>query len=105
MQVSRFQRRSRRFAPLAQNKFYVDELYELILIRPIKFMSFIFYRVVDSVIIDTVGVRGTGWVTARLGSMLRYFQTGDAQSYAAVMAVALVVGIVLAMVKMWGGLP
>jgi NADH-quinone oxidoreductase subunit L len=89
----------------AVNKFYVDELYELILIRPVKFLAFIFYRVVDAVVIDTVAVRGTAWVTARLGSLLRYFQTGDAQSYAAVMALALVVGIVLAMVKMWGGVP
>jgi NADH-quinone oxidoreductase subunit L len=89
----------------AQNKFYVDELYELIIIRPVKFMSFILYRVVDAVVIDTIGVRGTAWLTARFGSLLRYFQTGDAQSYAAVMAVALVLGIVVAMLKMWGGHP
>jgi NADH-quinone oxidoreductase subunit L len=89
----------------AANKFYVDELYEFLIIRPVKFASFIFYRVVDSVLIDTIAVRGTAWLTARFGSLLRYFQTGDAQSYAAVMAVALVVGIVMVMLKMWGGVP
>jgi NADH-quinone oxidoreductase subunit L len=86
---------------LSYNKFYVDELYDLILIRPVKFLAFIFYRVVDAVIIDTIGVRGTAWVTARFGAMLRYVQSGDAQSYAAVMAVALVAGIVLAL---WGSM-
>jgi NADH-quinone oxidoreductase subunit L len=89
----------------AQNKFYVDELYEVILIRPVKFLSFMLYNFIDKLLIDTIAVRGTAWVTARLASVLRLFQTGDAQSYAAVMAVALVVGIVLAMLKVWGGLP
>jgi NADH-quinone oxidoreductase subunit L len=87
---------------LSYNKFYVDELYDLVIIRPVKFFAFIFYRVVDAVIIDTIGVRGTAWITARFGSMLRYAQSGDAQSYAAVMAVALVVGVVLAMFRLWG---
>ncbi|MBK7859158.1 MAG: NADH-quinone oxidoreductase subunit L [Archangiaceae bacterium] len=89
------------FRKLSFHKFYVDELYDLILIRPIKFISFIFYRVIDAVVIDTIGVRGTAWLTTRFGAMLRYAQSGDAQSYAAVMAVALVAGIVLAL---WGSM-
>ena len=83
----------------ARNKFWVDEAYELLVIRPIKFVSFISFKVVDQVVIDTVAVRGTAWVTARAGSLLRYFQTGDAQSYAAVMAVAIAVGLVWALLK------
>ncbi len=88
---------------LSYNKFYVDELYDLIIIRPVKFVAFIFYRVIDAVVIDTVGVRGTAWLTARVGAMLRYVQSGDAQSYAAVMAIALAAGIALAMFKLMGG--
>jgi NADH-quinone oxidoreductase subunit L len=45
-----------------------------------------------------VAVRGTAWVTARAGSILRYFQTGDAQSYAAVMALALLGVVAYALV-------
>jgi NADH-quinone oxidoreductase subunit L len=78
---------------VAQNKFYVDELYELIVIRPVKFLSFVLFRVVDSLLIDTVLVRGTAWVTTRVGSALRYVQTGDAQAYAAVMALAILGGM------------
>jgi NADH-quinone oxidoreductase subunit L len=83
----------------AQNKFYVDELYEFIVIRPVKFMSFILFRVVDALLIDTVAVRGTAWVTARVGSALRYVQTGDAQAYAAVMALALLGGVAYALIQ------
>ncbi|WP_141324624.1 NADH-quinone oxidoreductase subunit L [Myxococcus sp. AB025B] len=83
----------------AQNKFYVDELYELVIIRPIKFMSFILFRVVDALLIDTVAVRGTAWVTARVGSALRYVQSGDAQAYAAVMALALLGGVAYALIQ------
>ncbi len=73
----------------AVNKFYVDELYDYALIRPLKGLAFILWKVVDTLAIDTVAVRGTAWLTARVGSALRLFQTGDTQSYAAVMAVAL----------------
>jgi len=81
--------RLRRFA---QAKFYVDELYDWG-IGFVKFVSFVFYKVVDSLLIDTVGVRGSAWLTARVGAVLRYTQTGDAQTYAGVMAVALLAGL------------
>jgi NADH-quinone oxidoreductase subunit L len=84
---------------VAQNKFYVDELYEFLIIRPVKFASFVLFRVVDALLIDTVAVRGTAWVTARVGSALRYVQTGDAQAYAAVMALALLGGVLYAILK------
>jgi NADH-quinone oxidoreductase subunit L len=84
---------------VALNKFYVDELYELAIIRPVKFLSFILFRVVDALVIDTVAVRGTAWVTARVGSALRYVQSGDAQAYAAVMAIALLGGVAYALIQ------
>jgi NADH-quinone oxidoreductase subunit L len=85
----------------AQNKFYVDEVYEFLIIRPVKFMAFVLFRVVDALLIDTVAVRGTAWVTARMGSALRYLQTGDAQAYAAVMALALLGGVLYAILKVF----
>ena len=84
---------------MVHNKFYVDEVYEFLVIRPVKYLSFILFKVVDSLVIDTVAVRGTAWVTARVGSALRYVQTGDAQAYAAVMALALLGGAVYALIQ------
>jgi NADH-quinone oxidoreductase subunit L len=75
----------------------VDEAYELLFIRPVKYVSVILYKVLDSILIDTVLVRGTAWVTTRVGGALRYVQTGDAQAYAAVMALALLGGAVYAL--------
>ncbi|WP_257452265.1 NADH-quinone oxidoreductase subunit L [Archangium lipolyticum] len=91
-----FARSVRRFT---QNKFYVDEAYEFLVIRPVKNVSGILYKLVDTLLIDTVAVRGTAWVTARVGSALRYVQTGDAQGYAAVMALALLGGAVYALIQ------
>jgi NADH-quinone oxidoreductase subunit L len=94
--VPAFARAVRRFT---QNKFYVDEAYEFLVIRPVKNVSGILYKLVDTVLIDTVAVRGTAWVTTRVGSALRYVQTGDAQAYAAVMALALLGGAVYALIQ------
>jgi NADH-quinone oxidoreductase subunit L len=91
-----FARAVRRFT---QNKFYVDEAYEFLVIRPVKNVSGILYKLVDTVLIDTVAVRGTAWVTTRVGSALRYVQTGDAQAYATVMALALLGGAVYALIQ------
>lgn len=81
------------------NKFYVDEVYEFLIIKPLGFLARILHRVVDAVFIDSVAVHGTGWLTTRAGAMLRYLQTGDAQMYAAVMALAASGGIVWAIFK------
>ncbi|HVE87292.1 MAG TPA: NADH-quinone oxidoreductase subunit L [Myxococcales bacterium] len=87
---------ARRIQTVVRNKFYVDELYDLLIVRPVKFGSFILYRVVDTLLIDRLVVRGVAWVTYQLGSVIRYFQTGDAQSYAAVMAVAVLAAVAYA---------
>jgi NADH-quinone oxidoreductase subunit L len=85
----------RRFA---QDRFYVDEAYDGV-VRAIKGTSFVLFKVVDSFLIDTVAVRGTAWVTTRVGSALRGVQTGNAQGYAAIMALALVAGLAYAVLK------
>jgi NADH-quinone oxidoreductase subunit L len=78
---------------LSWNKFFVDELYQLLIIRPLVYTSRALYRIVDAIVIDGVGVRGTAWVAARTGAVLRYLQTGDAQSYAAFMVLSLASGL------------
>ncbi|HEY8206048.1 MAG TPA: NADH-quinone oxidoreductase subunit L [Myxococcaceae bacterium] len=86
----------RRAQSVVRHKFYVDELYDAVIVRPVKLISFVLYRVVDSLLIDRVVVRGVAWVTYQVGSVIRYFQTGDAQSYAAVMAAAVLAAVAYA---------
>jgi len=77
----------------ARHKFYVDELYDLLIIRPFTALSNGFYKVIDVGLIDGAAVGGTALLFRKVGSWLRYTQTGNAQNYAAVMAVGLLVSI------------
>jgi NADH-quinone oxidoreductase subunit L len=79
----------------ARNKFYVDELYELVIIRPFTALSRGLYSAIDTWIIDRFAVGGTAVVLRKAGSWLRYTQTGNAQNYATVMAVGLLISIVV----------
>ncbi|WP_434387073.1 NADH-quinone oxidoreductase subunit L [Melittangium boletus] len=81
-----------------QNKFYVDEVYEAVVIRPVKGLGTLVFKMVEA-FIDRVLVHGTAWVTNFTGITLRYLQTGDAQVYAAVMALALLGGAVYAIIQ------
>ena len=81
------------------NKFFVDEVYDFLVIKPITLFSRALHKVVDSIFIDGMAVHGTAWLTARTGAVLRYLQTGDAQMYAAVMALAASGGLVWAIFK------
>lgn len=81
------------------NKFFVDEVYDFLIIKPLTFFARILHKVVDTVFIDSVAVHGTAWLTSRTGAVLRYLQTGDAQMYAAVMTLAAAGGLVWAIFK------
>ncbi|ATB31061.1 NADH-quinone oxidoreductase subunit L [Melittangium boletus] len=81
-----------------QNKFYVDEVYDFLIIRPVKGVGTIVFKMVETVI-DKGLVHGTAWVTNFAGITLRYLQTGDAQAYATVMALALLGGAVYAIIQ------
>jgi len=86
----------RRFA---QNKFYVDELYELLLINRTKGMAKGLYRYVDAFLIDRVAVHGTAQTVSFFGRVLRWFQNGNVQAYASVIAMALAVGLTYALLQ------
>ena len=77
------------------NKYYVDEFYDLVLIRPLRATARFMHRVVDVRIIDGVFVRGTAKVVSKLGDGLRLMQNGDVQAYVTAIVVGLAAVIVL----------
>jgi NADH-quinone oxidoreductase subunit L len=72
------------------NKYYVDELYSLIVVKPIKKMSEFSSGIVDKYIFDGA-VNGLGGQVKKLGSGLRSLQTGDLQTYALMMLMGLLI--------------
>jgi NADH-quinone oxidoreductase subunit L len=63
------------------NKWYVDELYELLVINPLHSFSLFLWKIADVIIIDGF-VNGTARFFMGCGSMLRQIQTGYVQLYA-----------------------
>ena len=70
------------------DKFRVDELYDVFPIGFVRSLAYWLWRVVDAFLIDGVLVNGVARFTGFLGRGFRVFQNGDAQRYAAVMAMA-----------------
>jgi NADH-quinone oxidoreductase subunit L len=80
---------------LVRHKFYVDELYDLVLIRPVKWLALNLWKVVDQLLIDKVLVGIWGVIADVTSGALRSFQNGSAQRYVAVMAISLAVILLL----------
>lgn len=75
----------------ALNKWWVDELYETTVLKPLTWVSrVVLYEGVDRRIIDAL-VNFVGYLARTLGYIGQVFQTGNIQRYLAVFAVALAV--------------
>ena len=72
----------------ALDKFRVDELYELLVIEPVRYTAYVLWRIVDVTAIDGLFVNGIARFVGLVGSVLRLAQNGDVQRYAAIMAMA-----------------
>jgi NADH-quinone oxidoreductase subunit L len=69
---------------LLVHKYYIDEIYNWLVVRPLKVgAEKILWQRVDAEIIDGLGVNGTGERVAGVGGILRRIQSGNIRSYAA----------------------
>lgn len=73
----------------AYNKYYIDELYTTIIVKPVQWLSNLFYKVFDIQVIDNL-VNGVGRSVVWSGKNLRLIQTGNVGFY----IFAMVLGIV-----------
>jgi NADH-quinone oxidoreductase subunit L len=78
------------------DKFRVDEAYDLLVVRPFAWFSMVCWKVIDVGIIDGL-VNGVARVAAWIASIVRLFQNGDLQRYAAIMVVAAAILLGLAL--------
>jgi len=74
---------------LVYNKYYVDELYNAVFVKPVKVLSTVFYNAGEFVI--DLFVNGAARLIAFLGSLLRKTQTGSTGDYVFAMVLGIVV--------------
>jgi len=75
---------------LLANKWYVDELYDAIVVRPLHGLSWVFYRVVDTLVVDG-SVRAGAAVTRAGGDLGSLTTTGNVRNYALYFFVGVIV--------------
>ena len=77
---------ARQLAPVHRtllNKYYVDEAFEVTIIKPFIYLGRLLHKVVDEFIIDLLLVNGVAWLTESLGAVIKRLQSGNVQRYAA----------------------
>jgi NADH-quinone oxidoreductase subunit L len=63
------------------NKYWVDEIYNAVIVQPVKLIStYLLWKFVDVLIIDGI-VNGVGALVRANGSWLKRFQSGYARAY------------------------
>ena len=77
---------------LLYNKWYVDEIYDALIVRPILRASRFAWRVIDQGIIDGV-VNAVGLVAKSGGYAITMFQTGSINTYAFFIAVGVLAAL------------
>ncbi len=76
-------------AKVSYNKFYLDELYDTLVRKPLDAASGLFYRVVDKKIVDGL-VNGLGAGTAQTSKGLRLLQSGNVGFYIFMMVAGII---------------
>ncbi|GAB2696174.1 NADH-quinone oxidoreductase subunit L [Mucilaginibacter koreensis] len=84
---------------LSYHKFYIDELYDNIIRKPLDYLSGFFYRVVDKMGIDGI-VNGLGEGSVETGKGLRLLQTGNVGFYIFMMVIGIIAALVYSLIKL-----
>ena len=80
------------------NKWYFDELYNFLFVRPAFWLGKVFWKQGDVGLIDRFGPNGAAWLVARTAGVAQKVQTGYLYSYALIMLLGLVAAISWVMV-------
>ncbi len=75
------------------NKWYFDELYDFLFVRPAFWLGDKFWKLGDIGLIDRFGPNGAAWVVVQGSTYARRIQSGYLYSYALVMLLGLVAAV------------
>jgi NADH-quinone oxidoreductase subunit L len=79
-------------------KFYIDELYETLVQKPVAGLSTFFHEVIELKVIDRF-VNQTGSLVVWIGKNIRYVQTGNVGAYLFIMVISIILILFLNMFK------
>ncbi|MBC7451401.1 MAG: NADH-quinone oxidoreductase subunit L [Cytophagales bacterium] len=75
---------------LSYNKFYVDEIYDAVIVKPLGWLSDFSSNIIEKQFIDRI-VNLSGKAVQFSGQSIRYIQSGDVNTYAIFMVLGIVV--------------
>jgi NADH-quinone oxidoreductase subunit L len=78
------------------NKWYIDELYDLVIVRPINHISSFFARIIDIKVIDGM-VNGVGKLIHFSARQIRLIQSGQVGSYVLIMVISIILFFIFQM--------
>jgi len=76
-------------AKISYHKFYIDEIYDTLIRKPLDAVSVFFYKVFDKKIIDGI-VNGLGWSTSEASKGVRLLQSGNVGFYIFMMVAGII---------------
>ena len=83
---------------LSYHKFYIDEIYDWLIRKPLDGLSIFFYKIVDLLVIDGF-VNGLGKISVKSSKGLRLLQTGNVGFYIFMMVAGIIAILVYSLVK------
>ena len=73
---------------LVYGKWFVDEVYQFVVVGGLRLIASFCAVIIDPWIIDGLGVRGSSYFALGTGRMVSKLQTGNVQSYAVILVIA-----------------
>jgi NADH-quinone oxidoreductase subunit L len=83
---------------LSYHKFYVDEIYDWLIRKPLDALSVFFYKIVDLLAIDGI-VNGLGKLSVKSSKGLRLLQSGNVGFYIFMMVAGIIAILIFSLVK------
>ncbi len=83
------------FAKVLENKWYVDEFYNAIIVKPLRWLGKKILAFVENTLIDGVIVNGIGKLVQAASRQLRLIQSGQVGSYVLLMVISILVFFVI----------
>jgi NADH-quinone oxidoreductase subunit L len=90
--------RRKGFINLAYNKFYVDEIYDALIVRPLYKAAGFLNRIIDTKIIDTC-VESVGKLVMFAGGRIRLLQTGNVGFYLFTMVIFIIIVLLFNLIR------